>query len=407
MTPVTYLVRNLSLDEGCAYAFVKNMPSSMAWLAAAIRVAIAPLLMGALMLLVHTPPAATDVAAALGLVLLAAIHTAYWWDPWHRRPQQAIVALGSMLVINFVLLNRLGLAEPLLWLYPALVAGAGLRTPAALAGIAITALAAAAPLALASGIIHPIDPLQPGDALGPSHSVLLSIVLAGLGMHAVRQLIAANSDLHATRAELADLAVAADRERLARELHDLLARSLSLIAVKAELASRLSARGDTAAAEELSDVQRLARQAVRDVRQAVNGSLAPAFQSELAAAEAALDSAGIKLIIDADSVQLDPAHESTIAWALREAVTNVVKHSGARICRITVRAFDDSTCLEVEDDGRGSDDAAPGIGLSGLADRVQGLDGALRVERCQPHGFRVRVQLGSGARTLATGVDAG
>src|SRR5439155_15739272 len=103
-------------------------------------------------------------------------------------------------------------------------------------------------------------------------SVLLSIVLAGLGMHAVRQLIIANADLHATRAELADLAVAADRERLARDLHDLLARTLSLIAVKAELASRLIAKGDSAATAELSDVQHLARQAVRDVREAVTGT---------------------------------------------------------------------------------------------------------------------------------------
>src|ERR671936_3035808 len=100
-------------------------------------------------------------------------------------------------------------------------------------------------------------------------------MLAGLGMNAVRQLIRLNADLHATRAQLADLAVAAERERLARELHDLLARTLSLIAVKAELASRLSEKGDTAAAIEPSDVQRLARQAVRDVREAVTGELSP------------------------------------------------------------------------------------------------------------------------------------
>ena len=98
-----------------------------------------------------------------------------------------------------------------------------------------------------------------------SIAVVLTLIV-GLGMNAVRQLIAVNTDLHATRAELADLAVAADRERLGRELHDLLARTLSLIAVKAELASRLSARSDRGASAELSDVQRLARQAVRDVR---------------------------------------------------------------------------------------------------------------------------------------------
>jgi hypothetical protein len=165
----------------------------MTWLATVIRIAIGPVLIGALALLFHSPRASTDLAAALGLVLLAAIHSAYWWDPWRRKQRHAVAALGAMVVINFVLLNLLGLAQPLLWLYPALVAGAGLRAPAALAGIALTAFAAAAPLALEGGIVHPIGPMDPADALGPSHSVLLSIILAGLGMSAVRQLMALNA----------------------------------------------------------------------------------------------------------------------------------------------------------------------------------------------------------------------
>ncbi len=182
------------------------MPSNMAWLATVIRITIAPVLIGALAVLVHSPRSSTDVAAAAGLLLLGTVHIVYWWDPWRRRARQAVAALGIMVAINSVLL--LGLAEPLLWLYPALVAGAGLRAPMAILAIGLTALAAAAPLALEGGLVHPIDPLHPVDALGPSHSVLLSIVLAGLGMNAVRQLIGVNADLHATRAELADLAVA-------------------------------------------------------------------------------------------------------------------------------------------------------------------------------------------------------
>ena len=379
----------------------------MTWLATVIRIAIAPVLLGALALLLHSPRASTDLAATAGLLLLAAIHSIYWWDPWQRKPQHAIAALGTMVVINFVLLNLLGLAESLLWLYPALVAGAGLRTPAALVGIALTALAAAAPLALAGGVVHSAAPLQPADALGPSHSVLLSIILAGLGMNAVRQLIGANTDLHVTRAELADLAVAKDRERLARELHDLLARTLSLIAVKAELASRLSARGDTAAAEELTDIQLLARQAVSDVRQAVAGPLVPSLEAELAAADAALHTAGIEIIMDVDGAQLDPAHETTIAWALREAITNVVKHSGASTCRITLHAVDGSTCLEVEDDGRGPGAGTFGVGLNGLADRVHGLGGTLKVDQRVRQGCTLRVQLDSSALTPPIGVHAG
>ena len=199
-----------------------GMPSSMTWLAIVIRITIAPVLLGALAVLLHSQRAPSDVAAAMGLLLLGAIHIVYWWNPWPRSQAQAVAVVASMVAINCVLLNLLGLAEPLLWLYPALVAGAGSRTPVAVLAIGLTAVAAAAPLALEGRLVHPIDPLHPAEALGPSHSVLLSIVLAGLGMHAVRQLIAVNADLQATRAELADVAVAADRERLARELHDLM-----------------------------------------------------------------------------------------------------------------------------------------------------------------------------------------
>jgi two-component system sensor histidine kinase DesK len=307
-----------------------------------------------------------------------------------------------MIMINLVLLNLLGLAEPLLWLYPALIAGAGLRLRAAAVGVGLTALAAAAPIALEGRLIHPVDAVQATDALGPSHSILLSIVLAGLGMTAVRQLVTLNAELHATRGELADLAVASERERLARELHDLLGRTLSLIAVKAELASRLRANGDRSADAELADVQRLARQAVRDVREAVAGGHAPSVDGELAAAEAALRSVGIKVSVDNTAASIDPTHETTIAWALREAVTNVVRHSGARTCRIALDAADGLTTLDVDDDGRGAVGEGSGTGLEGLADRIHALGGTLEVGQSDGpctygtvRGFRLRVRLGA------------
>jgi two-component system, NarL family, sensor histidine kinase DesK len=367
----------------------------MTWLATVIRVAIAPVLVGALGLLVESPGSATDLAAAAGLILLGAIHVLYWWRPWPTRQRRAVAAVAGMIMINFVLLNLLGLAEPLLWLYPALIAGAGLRVRAAAVGVGLTALAAAAPIAFEGRLIHPVDAVQPTDALGPSHSILLSIVLAGLGMTAVRQLIALNAELHATRAELADLAVAGERERLARELHDLLGRTLSLIAVKAELASRLSAKGDRSADAELADVQRLARQAVRDVREAVAGGHVPSIDVELAAAEVALRSVGIKVSVNNTAASIDPAHETTIAWALREAVTNVVKHSAARTCRIALDAADGCTTLDVDDDGRGPIGEGTGTGLEGLADRIHALGGTLEVGPSDGCGFRLRVRLGA------------
>jgi two-component system sensor histidine kinase DesK len=378
------------------------MPSNMAWLAIVIRVVSAPVLVGEFATFIHSQHTATEVATTIGLLFLSAVHTAYWWDPWRRRQRHAAAAVAGMIVTNFVLLNLLGVPQPLLWLYPALIAGAGLNTPVAVMAIGLTALAAAAPLALEGGLVHPIDPLHPEEALGPSHSVLLSIVLAGLGMHAVRQLIAVNADLHATRAELADLAVAADRERLARELHDLLARTLSLIAVKAELASRLSARGDVGAAAELSDVQHLARQAVRDVREAVTGTHSPSLKSELVAAESALRTVGIEVHMEKDDAQIDPVYESTIAWAVREAVTNVVKHSGARTCRIAVATFDGATQLEVADDGHGPIAGDRGAGLDGLAHRVRAAGGTLEVGGPEGRGFSLHVRLGGRAAAHVT-----
>jgi two-component system sensor histidine kinase DesK len=183
----------------------------------------------------------------------------------------------------------------------------------------------------------------------------------------------------------------------ARELHDLLGRTLSLIAVKAELASRLSGKGDLSAAGELADVQRLARQAVRDVREAVTGAHSPSVGAELAAAESALRTAGIEACIDNSATSIDPAHESTIAWAIREGVTNVVKHSRARTCWIALEAADAFTALDIEDDGHGVVGAGAGTGLDGLADRVQALGGTLGVGPGEAGGFRLQVRLGAAA----------
>ena len=143
------------------------MPPTMIWLATVTRVAIAPVVVGALVLLVESPRSASDLAAAVGLLLLGAMHVVYWWQPWPSRQGRAAGAVVGMVMANFVLLNLLGLTQPLLWLYPALVAGAGLRVPVAIAGVGLTALAAAAPIALAGGVVHPVQPAEHSDRATP------------------------------------------------------------------------------------------------------------------------------------------------------------------------------------------------------------------------------------------------
>jgi hypothetical protein len=141
------------------------MPSTLRWLMVIVRIAVAPVLTGALAVLAHSTLHASDIAAATGLLALAIIHVAYWWDPWRRTQAQTIRAAIGMAGVNFVLLNIPGFSEPLVWLYPALVAGAGLRTPAAVLGIGLTALAAAAPLAQAGG-----SSIRPTRGIHPRHS---------------------------------------------------------------------------------------------------------------------------------------------------------------------------------------------------------------------------------------------
>jgi two-component system, NarL family, sensor histidine kinase DesK len=371
------------------------MPPTMAWLTLVVQLTIVPVFLGAPTVLLSPQGSGRDplVSAGIGagLVTLGLAHVWYWSRPWPARPRRVVIAGALMVLANVILLYVLDFPQPLVWLYPALVVGAGLPPVLAMVGVGLMALVSGTP-AVFHGHVEGVDLVR---MLGTGHAIVLAVVLAGLGMTAVRQLIAVNVDLHATRAELADLAVAADRERLARELHDLLGQTLSLIAVKAELASRLSARGDPSAETELGDVQRLARQAVRDVREAIAGEHAPSVDAELAAAEAAFRTAGIELQVDRHVAAIDPGHETTIAWALREAVTNVLRHSGARACRIALQTADGVTELEVVDDGRGTVQSDAGTGLSGLAGRVQALGGTFSAGPDQDGGFRLCVRLGT------------
>jgi two-component system, NarL family, sensor histidine kinase DesK len=235
----------------------------------------------------------------------------------------------------------------------------------------------------------------------------LSIVLAAAVVLAMVQLLRSNRALVQARQDLAELAVVEERERFARDLHDILGHSLTVITKKAELAHRLTAVDPERAAAEIADVERLAREALQDVRATVTGIREVSVASELASARQALQAAGIRPDLPYSVEDVPPQYRELFGWALREAVTNVLRHSGATTCRITVHAY----TLEVVDDGRGPSVTGSGHGLVGLAERAHAVGGALSTGAAPDGGFRLWIGVpvlasADGEQTADAGVPA-
>lgn len=188
-----------------------------------------------------------------------------------------------------------------------------------------------------------------------------------------------NRALKQSQAEIRKLAATAERERIARDLHDLLGHTLTLITVKAELAAKLAEQDLADAAREIREVEAISRDALREVRQAVRGYRNADFASELANARVALAAAEIRLEERIESPALTPEQDSALALALREAVTNIVRHSQARRCRIELADREGQLSLLIQDDGRGGK-VQEGNGLKGMRERLQALSGCLDVE---------------------------
>jgi two-component system sensor histidine kinase DesK len=178
-----------------------------------------------------------------------------------------------------------------------------------------------------------------------------------------------------------EMARVAERERIGRDLHDLLGHTLSVIVLKSELASRLADRDTARAIAEIKDVERISRDALAEVRKAVRGYRGESLRDEIGGATRVLHAADITADIDIDIEQapLAPDEDRALAFALREAVTNVVRHAGATRCAIRLRTEHGRTVLEVRDNGRGG--LAPeGSGLSGMRERLRQVAGTLERE---------------------------
>lgn len=218
-------------------------------------------------------------------------------------------------------------------------------------------------------------------------SISMSMVLAMLAVTGGMIASQRQRALAEAREENARLAIQDERNRMARDVHDILGHSLTVITVKAELAARLLEVSPERARAEVADLERLARDALADVRQAVAGFREMSLPAELARARASLATAGIEadLPTAADAV---PSHlRELCAWTLREGVTNVIRHSGATSCRVIL----DEHGITVTDDGSGVQPGSPGTGLLGLQERAEAVGARLVAGSLRPHGYRLSV----------------
>jgi len=222
---------------------------------------------------------------------------------------------------------------------------------------------------------------------------ILSVVISALiGAITIQQRArqAGDAKLRMAQEEVERLAKLAERERIARDMHDLLGHTLSVVVLKSELAQKLMSRDPAKAMQEMAEVERISRHGLAEVREAITGYRSSGLAAEIEHVRETLTAAGIDTTIEARAVALLPAQESALTMALREAATNVIRHAAATKCHIRFYAQDGSALMEVQDDGRGSD-APFGNGLSGMSERIQALGGVLRRET--ERGTRLLISL--------------
>jgi two-component system sensor histidine kinase DesK len=211
--------------------------------------------------------------------------------------------------------------------------------------------------------------------------------MAGISNFLVHYLIGVIAELSEAQNRLAQTAVAEERLRFSRDLHDLLGHTLSVIVVKAQAVRRLATRDPDAAAEHASNIETIGRHALTEVREAVTGYRSVGLAEELANAQSALQAAGVLVRVTHEALGLDAHLDSLLGWVVREGSTNVLKHSDASRCTIEVTVKNGIARVEVIDDGSGGS-AGDGSGLKGLRERVDEYGGVVTAGRV-PGGFRL------------------
>lgn len=344
----------------------------------------------------HTTPVVVLAALGLTVFVVAYLALVFLRTNGSAGPEKWVPeVLAAQTALSLGLSATLGKSWLVLFVYVAVACGAALPgTQSRWAVPGVTALLAA----MGAWVDRPGD-LYP--------ALVIPALLGGFAMVGIKQLVHTMRELREARQTVAQLAATEERLRLARDLHDLLGHSLSLITLKSELAGRMLPGRPDDAAQQVADIERVSRQALVDVREAVSGYRRPTLAGEAATARGALSSAGVsfRAHIPDPVPGLDTSAEGALAWALREAVTNVVRHSGAAVCvcAVTVDAESGLAVLTVSDDGRGPGPDGPhshGNGLTGLAERLALAGGTLTTARAGDGGFSLR------ATVPVTGVPA-
>ena len=245
---------------------------------------------------------------------------------------------------------------------------------------------------LAAGVLGELELIADPDRWVIGAWISFVIVIAGCGNLFLGQWLRQNAVIKRAQEDLEEMAKVAERERIARDLHDLLGHTLSVIALKSELASKLADRDPVRAVEEIREVERVSRDALAEVRAAVEGYKGRGFSGELLDAEQALGSAGVRLDACVEPVALSPRQETVLALALRETVTNVVRHARASVCRVALGRDAGHLVMTVQDDGIGGP-LREGHGLTGMRERVTAAGGTLDVQVAK--GVRVCVRFPS------------
>ncbi len=326
--------------------------------------------------------ASGPVSLTIGVILLAVYATVFLLAvpvSWSLPARARLIGAGALFALSFALMPWLGWQISGVWTY----AGVTLAMAALPWRLTWTLLA----------VLGAVTTLFQGFGLGWSMNVLwlpaivvsISFMMAGFA-----QTQAALNRLRASQLQVEQLAVERERGRVARDMHDILGHSLTVITVKSELAGRLIDADPDRARRELAEIEQLARGALADVRATVAGVRAVTVSAELAAARSALGAAGITAQLPSSTDAIGPAHRELAGWVVREGVTNVLRHSGASVCRVRLDAHE----LEVADDGVGPREPSAGAsGLAGLRERVEAGGGRMSVGRSELGGFSLRVAL--------------